>query len=324
MVAHRSKPSGGKPQGQAASAAGGPERHGERIARALARAGVASRREAERLIAEGRVSLNGVVLTSPAVNVTDADILLLDGVATPKRERTRLWLHHKPRGLVTTHSDPKGRPTVFEALPKDLGRVISVGRLDLTSEGLLLLTNDGDLARKMELPSGGFVRSYRARAFGRIAQERLDALTNGLTVDGVAYGPIKATLERGEGANVWIALSLAEGKNREVRKVLDALGLKVNRLIRIAYGPFELGALAVGAVQEAPSALVERLGRGGEVKTFIGQATEEPKGRGPRARGLQAKPKRRPEETVTEEKKVYKAGWAKPRVGGLKASKPKS
>lgn len=196
------------------------------------------------------MKLNGRVLDTPAVKVTGKDKVLVDGRPVGAAEATRLWRYHKPSGLVTTHRDPAGRPTVFERLPEDLPRVISVGRLDLTSEGLLLLTNDGALARRLELPANGWLRRYRARAFGRITQEELDGLRDGITIDGVRYGGIDATLESGKGANVWIAVSISEGKNREVRRVLEALGLKVNRLIRIAYGPFQLGMLAPGAVEE--------------------------------------------------------------------------
>lgn len=234
---------------------------GERIAKFLARAGVCSRRDAERLIADGRVKLNSKVLDTPAVKVTAQDKVLVDGRPVGAAEPTRLWRYHKPPGLVTTHRDPAGRATVFEHLPRGLPRVISVGRLDLTSEGLLLLTNDGELARKLELPSNGLVRRYRARAYGRVVQEELDALKDGITVDGVRYGPIEAKLERAA-ANSWITVAITEGKNREVRRVLEALGLKVNRLIRVAYGPFQLGALDVGAVEEIPrKALKEQLGK---------------------------------------------------------------
>jgi 23S rRNA pseudouridine2605 synthase len=232
------------------------------VAKVLARAGVCSRRDAERLIAEGRVKLNGRVLDTPAVKVTASDKLLVDGRPVGAAEPTRLWRYHKPSGLVTTHNDPAGRPTVFQHLPRDLPRVVSVGRLDLTSEGLLLLTNDGALARKLELPANGWLRRYRARAFGRVEQAELDKLKDGVTIDGVRYGPIEARLERGGASNTWITLSLAEGKNREVRRVLDALGLKVNRLIRIAYGPFQLGTLPPGAVEEIPrKVLKEQLGK---------------------------------------------------------------
>ena len=211
--------------------------------------------------AEGRVKLNGKVLDTPAVKVSPQDKVSVDGRPVGAAEATRLWRFHKPAGLVTTHRDPAGRPTVFEQLPADLPRVISVGRLDLTSEGLLLLTNDGELARRLELPSNGWLRRYRARAYGRVTQEELDTLKDGITVEGVRYGPIEATLERAA-ANAWITLSLTEGKNREVRRVLDALGLKVNRLIRIAYGPFQLGTLASGAVEEVPRRVLrDQLGK---------------------------------------------------------------
>ncbi len=226
---------------------------GDRIAKTLARAGVCSRRDAERLIADGRVSVNGARLDTPAFKVRAGDIVRVDGKTVTAPEPTRLWRYHKPPGLVTTHRDPQGRPTVFERLGPDLPRVISVGRLDLTSEGLLLLTNDGALARRLELPASGWARRYRARAFGTIAQAELDALREGIIVDGVSYGPIEATLDQARAANVWITLTLAEGKNREVRRVLEALGLRVNRLIRTAYGPFQLGVLVPGAVEEVPA-----------------------------------------------------------------------
>ena len=232
--------------------------NGERVAKVLARAGVCSRRDAEKLIAEGRVKLNGKTLDTPAVKVGANDRLTVDGAPIGAAPVTRLWRYHKPSGLVTTHRDPTGRPTVFEHLPDDLPRVISVGRLDLTSEGLLLLTNDGALARRLELPSNGWLRRYRARAFGRITQAELDVLRDGVSVDGVNYRAIDAKLERGQGANAWITLSLREGKNREVRRVLEALGLKVNRLIRVSYGPFELGTLAAGAVEEVPRKLLRQ------------------------------------------------------------------
>jgi 23S rRNA pseudouridine2605 synthase len=234
----------------------------ERIAKFLARAGVCSRRDAERLIAEGRVKLNGKVLDTPAVKVTAADKVQVDGRPIGAAEETRMWRYHKPSGLVTTHRDPAGRATVFEHLPPDMPRVISVGRLDLTSEGLLLLTNDGELARKLELPANGWLRRYRARAYGRVTQEELDTLKNGITIEGIRYGPIDAKLERGGSANSWINVSITEGKNREVRRVLDALGLRVNRLIRTSYGPFQLGTMLPGAVEEIPrKVLREQLGK---------------------------------------------------------------
>jgi 23S rRNA pseudouridine2605 synthase len=222
----------------------------------LARAGVCSRRDAEKLIAEGRVKLNGKTLDTPAVKVGAADKLTVDGRPIGAAPQTRVWRYHKPSGLVTTHRDPSGRATVFEHLPPELPRVISVGRLDLTSEGLLLLTNDGGLARRLELPSNAWLRGYRARAFGRITQAELDQLKGGISVHGVNYRGIEATLERGQSANTWITLSLTEGKNREVRRVLEALGLKVNRLIRVSYGPFQLGTLEPGEVEEVPPKLL--------------------------------------------------------------------
>lgn len=237
------------------------ERPGERIAKALARAGLCSRREAERWIEEGRITVNGVVLESPAFNVTAQDRIAVDGRPVDSPEPTRLWRYHKPDGLVTTHKDPQGRETVFDHLPEDLPRVISVGRLDLSSEGLLLLTNDGGLARALELPSTGWLRRYRVRAFGRVSQEELAKLADGITVDGITYGPMEAILDRAETANAWITVSIREGKNREVRRVLEAIGLKVNRLIRVSYGPFQLGKMPPGSVEEvAPSALKEMLG----------------------------------------------------------------
>jgi 23S rRNA pseudouridine2605 synthase len=309
MVGHPSKPNAPGPGGQAP---------GERIAKVLARAGVASRREIERLIGAGKVALNGVVLTGPAVKVGADDILTIDGKVVSAAEPTRLFRYHKPAGLMTTHSDPKGRATVFDSLPAGLPRLISVGRLDLTSEGLLLLTNDGGLARALELPASGWKRCYRARAFGRVDQLRLDRLRDGLTVEGVHYGPIEATLDKvreGErGANVWITLVLSEGKNREVRRVLEALGLKVNRLIRVAYGPFALGTLAPGGVEEVgPRVVREQLGAliaptslpAGERPLYKAAPGEAPSAR--------AVPRRAPKaaEPAAAKRKTYKPGWAR-------------
>jgi 23S rRNA pseudouridine2605 synthase len=227
---------------------------GERIAKVIARAGLASRREAEVWIAAGRVSVNGTVISSPALNVTPSDRIAVDGSPLRARERTRLFLYHKPRTLVTTHSDPEGRDTIFRALPKGLPRLISVGRLDINTEGLLLLTNDGGLARVLELPATGWLRRYRVRALGRVQQDALDRLRSGITIDGIRYGPIEATLDREQGANVWLTFGIREGKNREVRRVLETLGLKVNRLIRVTFGPFDLGDLDDGAVKEIETA----------------------------------------------------------------------
>ena len=215
----------------------------ERISKVMARAGVASRRDIERMIMDGRVKLNGKLLDSPVVNVTLADKIEVDGVPIRGIERTRLWLYHKPAGLVTTNVDPEGRPTVFDNLPEDLPRVMSIGRLDINTEGLLLLTNDGGLARALELPTTGWLRRYRVRAHGEIDQDALDKLKDGIAVDGVLYGSIEATLDRTQGSNVWLTMGLREGKNREIKNVLGALGLDVNRLIRISYGPFQLGDL---------------------------------------------------------------------------------
>jgi 23S rRNA pseudouridine2605 synthase len=233
----------------------------ERIAKVLARAGLCSRRDAERWIVEGRVSINGKVLASPAVIVGSDSEIRVDGKPIPQAERARLWRYHKPAGLVTSHRDEKGRPTVFDALPKDLPRLISIGRLDLSSEGLLLLTNDGALARRLELPATGWVRRYKVRVHGAVDSARLAALADGITIDGLAYGPIRASLERTQGSNAWIAMALSEGKNREVRRVIEHLGLQVTRLIRLSYGPFQLGNLERDAIAEIPrKALAEQLG----------------------------------------------------------------
>jgi 23S rRNA pseudouridine2605 synthase len=230
---------------------------GERIAKVIARAGLASRRQAEAWIVAGRVAVNGLVIASPALNVSASDRIAVDGEPLPRRERTRLFLYHKPRGLLTTHADPAGRPTIFGVLPKSLPRVISVGRLDINTEGLLLLTNDGGLARALELPATGWLRRYRVRAHGEVKQDELDRLRNGITIDGIRYGEIEAKLDRAQGSaqgssgrNVWLTFAIREGKNREVKNVMDHLGLAVNRLIRVSFGPFQLGDLPEGGVEE--------------------------------------------------------------------------
>lgn len=230
---------------------------GERIAKYLARAGIASRREAEAMIERGEVRVNGRKLTTPAFKVTERDDIQVHGKRVKAHEPVRVWRYHKPSGLITTTSDPEGRRTIFEELPKSLPRTITIGRLDLTTEGILLLTNDGGLARAMELPKTGFVRHYRARAHGTITQAELDTLKGGVTLDdGTRYTAIEAELERETGTNNWINVRLAEGKNREVRKAMEHLGLQVNRLIRTQYGPFELSDLRPGAVEEIPSHLL--------------------------------------------------------------------
>src|ERR1700738_3655413 len=270
---------------------------GERSARGVSPAGLASRRDAEEWIVQGRVTVNGRVINSPALDVTSNDVITIDGKPVPPRERTRLFMFHKPRGLMTTHADPEGRPTVFDNLPEGLPRLISIGRLDFNTEGLLLLTNDGGLARALELPDTGWLRRYRVRAHGEVTQGQLDELKKGVEVDGVKYGSIDATLERDQGANVWLVFAIREGKNREVRNVMAHLGLEVNRLIRVSYGPFQLAELPEGQVEEVKTrGLREQLAE--KIATLAGadfnrpmpgeaaassehEATEAPRGKKP-------------------------------------------
>ncbi|SFR13044.1 pseudouridine synthase [Poseidonocella sedimentorum] len=234
---------------------------GDRIAKVLSRAGIASRRDAERMIEAGRVSVNGKTITRAALNVTDRDKITVDGKPVEPPQAARLWLYHKPTGLVTTTRDEQGRKTIFDALPEDLPRVMSVGRLDLNSEGLLLLTNDGGIKRRLELPSTGWLRKYRVRVNGRPQEGDLEPLRQGIDVEGTRFQPMAVTLDRQKGANAWITVGLREGKNREIRRAMEAIGLTVNRLIRVSYGPFQLGQLKSGEVQEIrPRVLKDQLG----------------------------------------------------------------
>ncbi len=253
--------------------ASAPEtKRGERVAKVIARAGAASRRDAERLIAAGRVAVNGTILVSPAVRIEAGDEISIDGKALATAEATRLWRYHKPPCLMVSHRDPRGRPTVFQSLPGHLPRVVSVGRLDFTSEGLLLLTNDGEIKRLLELPATGWVRRYRVRVRGQATQARLDGLKEGLVIGDIRYGAIAASIERQAGSHQWLLFALAEGKNREVRKVCEHLGLTVSRLIRVSFGPFQLGGLPPGQVEEvSPRVLREQLG------SLLTQSKDEPR-----------------------------------------------
>jgi len=238
---------------------------GDRIAKVLSRAGVASRREAERMIEDGRVSVNGKTITSPALNVTPDDRIVVDGKQVGEPDPPRIWLYHKPAGLVTTERDEKDRPTVFASLPENMPRVMSVGRLDLNSEGLLLLTNDGEVKRKLELPSTGWLRRYRVRINGSVSEAKLDELRAGITVEGVHYQPMVVTFDRQQGANAWLTVSLREGKNREIRRAMGEIGVTVNRLIRVSYGPFQLATLKQGEVEELKQRVVrDQLGISGK------------------------------------------------------------
>jgi len=265
------------------------EQKAERIAKVIARAGLCSRREAERWINDGRVRVDGKTLDSPALTVDTTNIILVDGKPLPQAQETRLWRYHKPTGLVTSHNDPQGRPTVFEKLPPTMVRVISVGRLDINSEGLLLLTNDGELARRLEMPSTGWVRRYRVRVRGTVDKNKLKSLQNGVTVAGIKYGAIEAALDSETRTNAWLTVSLSEGKNREIRKVMEHLDLSVNRLIRLSYGPFQLGNLERGQVDEVPGKILR----------------DQMSGDGPKATG-----------------KFRGAGWAKSKKAPKKKMRP--
>ncbi len=264
---------------------------GDRIAKVLSRAGIASRREAERMIEAGRVTVNGKRITSPALNVTEADALTVDGKAVGTPDRPRLWLYHKPTGLVTTTSDEKGRETVFDKLPEEMPRVMSVGRLDLNSEGLLLLTNDGGIKRKLELPSTGWLRKYRVRVKGAPKDDDLAPLRKGVTIDGESFQPMDVTLDRQQGANAWLTVGLREGKNREIRRAMGEVGLDVNRLIRVSYGPFRLNELKPGEVEEIkPKVLRDQLG----IDLPEGHAEAKAKPKRPGARKLVKAPGKGP------------------------------
>ncbi|MGZ9811121.1 pseudouridine synthase [Pseudoroseicyclus sp. H15] len=309
---------------------------GERIAKRLSRAGAASRREAERMIAEGRVAVNGTVIDSPALNVTARDKIAVDGKPLAEAEPARLWLYHKPKGLVTTAKDEKGRETIFDKLPEDLPRLMSVGRLDLNSEGLLLLTNDGELKRRLELPSTGWLRRYRVRVNGAPDEARLEVLRRGIEIEGERFQPMQVVLDRQKGANAWLTIGLREGKNREIRRAMEAVGLVVNRLIRISYGPFQLGNLPEGGVEEVRGRVLrDQLGarEGAEdAPAMPRRPTGGAKKKKPAFRGDPSKavaPAFRGEgiragfsSNRGGEAKGAKSGEAKPRVYGKPAGKP--
>ena len=296
-------------------------REGERIAKLLARAGIASRREVERLIEAGRVELDGVALTTPATVLTSLRGVTVDGQPVGETAATRIFMFHKPSGLITAERDPAGRATIYtalrNALPEGAGRVMPVGRLDLNTEGLLLLTNDGELKRALELPASGIPRTYRARTFGDISQEQLEDLSQGLEIDGIRYGSIDANMERRTGRNQWVEMTLTEGKNREVRRVLEHLGLQVSRLLRTSYGPFHLGALDRGAVEEVPPAVVERFLKAMKLdKPVIGRAVA------PRAKPVPAKPVEEPRTKAFPKRKPVRIREEREELETRKPGKP--
>ena len=286
---------------------------GERVAKVLSRAGVASRREAERMIAAGRVVVNGKVIDSPALNVTSRDRIEVDNAPLPEAEAPRLWLYYKPTGLVTTTSDEKGRTTIFDELPEDLPRVMTVGRLDLNSEGLLLLTNDGGIKRQLELPSTGWLRRYRVRINGRPKDENFEPLRKGLVIEGERFQPMQVTLDRQQGANAWVTIGLREGKNREIRRAMEDIGFQVNRLLRISYGPFQLGDLKEGQVEELrPRVVRDQLG----LEQPDGDAGGKP--RRPTRPGRPQKSGGKPRTDFGENSAPYKGG--KPGAGGSRGA----
>jgi 23S rRNA pseudouridine2605 synthase len=309
-MADKSTPKG------ATGAAAGATPEGERIAKVLSRRGVASRREAERLIEAGEVTVNGKVIESPALNVTPRDRITISGHPLPAEEPARLWLYYKPEGLVTSTADEKGRDTVFDHLPEDMPRVMSVGRLDLNSEGLLLLTNDGALKRRLELPSTGWLRKYRVRVNGNPADPDLDPLRKGITVEGEAFQPMQVTLDRVQGANAWLTVGLREGKNREIRRAMNAIGLYVNRLIRVSYGPFRLGELQPGEVEEVrPKVLRDQLGESPQAEEAETPAAKKPQ------RSL--RPRRAgPAATAPSRPSAGKPAAGKPSTGKPSTGKP--
>ena len=231
----------------------------ERIAKIMAAVGLCSRREAERWIAAGRVVVNGQTLMTPACVIGEEDSVMVDGKPLGQKQSRRIWIYNKPAGLMTTNRDPQGRPTIFEKLPTNMPRVVTVGRLDFNSEGLLLLTTDGGLARELELPSRGWKRKYRVRVHGKVTSEVIGRLTKGVKVNGIVYAPCQIEIEREQGTNTWVLMTLTEGKNREIRRLMDFFGLPVTRLIRVSYGPFQLGNLPEGCVREVPARVLKEM-----------------------------------------------------------------